>query len=83
VTANSWPINDRISDEGARMSRDATRKLNEAAEALMKDLDAACWTVKRIAEIQAKISQTMDECLEEISALFPKPEQLPPHPTND
>ena len=62
------------------MSGNATRKLNEATEAFMGDLVSARKTMMRIAQIQAKMSQTMDECLDEFRALFPGPEpqQLQP-----
>jgi hypothetical protein len=56
------------------MSGNATRKLNEATEAFMGDLVSARETMMRIAQIQAKMSQTMDECLAEFRALFPGPE---------
>jgi len=56
------------------MSGNATRKLNEATEAFMHDLEGARETMMRIAQIQAKMSQTMDECLDEFRALFPAPE---------
>ena len=52
------------------MSGNATRKLNEATEAFMGDLEGARETMMRIAQIQAKMSQTMDECLAEFRALF-------------
>jgi hypothetical protein len=42
------------------MSGQATRKLNEATEAFMNDLEGARWTMMRIAQIQAKMSQCMD-----------------------
>jgi hypothetical protein len=64
-----------ISGEGARMSGNATKKLNEAAEALMNDLDGARLTIKRIVEIQTKMSQCMDECLAEFGSLVSGPEQ--------
>ena len=60
---------------GARMSGQATRKLNEATEAFMNDLEGARWTMMRIAQIQAKMSQCMDECLTEFRDLFPIPEK--------
>jgi len=60
---------------GARMSGQATRKLNEATEAFMNDLEGARWTMLRIAQIQAKMSQCMDECLGEFRDLFPIPEK--------
>ncbi len=56
------------------MSGNATPKLNEATEAFMLDLEGARETMMRIAQIQAKMSQTMDECLAEFRALFPPPE---------
>ena len=56
------------------MSGNATRKLNEATEAFMHDLEGAREIMMRIAQIQAKMSQTMDECLAEFRALFPAPE---------
>ena len=56
------------------MSGNATRKLNEATEAFMGDLEGARETMMRIAQIQAKMSQTMDECLAEFRSLFPAPE---------
>jgi len=56
------------------MSGNATRKLNEATEAFMHDLEGAREIMMRIAQIQAKMSQTMDECLAEFRALFPPPE---------
>ncbi len=56
------------------MSGNATRKLNEATEAFMLDLEGARETMMRIAQIQAKMSQSMDECLAEFRALFPAPE---------
>ena len=56
------------------MSGNATRKLNEATEAFMLDLEGARETMMRIAQIQAKMSQTMDECLAEFRELFPAPE---------
>lgn len=49
----------------------------------MKDLDGARWTIQRIVETQSKMSQCMDECLAEISALFPNLEQPPLKPTNN
>ena len=62
------------------MSGNATRKLTEATDAFMHDLEGARETMMRIAQIQAKMSQTMDECLAEFRALFPGPEpqQLQP-----
>jgi len=60
---------------GARMSGQATRKLNEATEAFMNDLEGARWTMMRIAQIQAKMSQCMDECLTEFRDLFPIPDK--------
>jgi hypothetical protein len=36
----------------------------------------------RIAQIQAKMSQTMDECLAEFRALFPGPEPQQLQPTH-
>ena len=56
------------------MSGNATRKLNEATEAFMGDLEGARETMMRIAQIQAKMSQAMDECLAEFRSLFPAPE---------
>jgi hypothetical protein len=56
------------------MSGNATRKLTEATDAFMHDLEGARETMMRIAQIQAKMSQTMDECLAEFRALFPAPE---------
>ena len=53
------------------MSGNATRKLNEATEAFMGDLVSARETMMRIAQIQAKMSQTMDECLAEFREMFP------------
>ncbi len=64
------------------MSGNATRKLNEATEAFMGDLVSARETMMRIAQIQAKMSQTMDECLAEFRALFPAPEPQQLQPTN-
>ena len=63
------------------MSGNATRKLTEATDAFMHDLEGARETMMRIAQIQAKMSQTMDECMDEFRALFPVPQQL--QPTND
>ena len=63
------------------MSGNATRKLNEATEAFMGDLVSARETMMRIAQIQAKMSQTMDECLAEFRALFPGPEPQQLQPT--
>ena len=60
------------------MSGNATKKLNEATEAFMHDLEGARETMMRIAQIQAKMSQCMDECLAEFRALFPDPQQLQP-----
>jgi hypothetical protein len=62
------------------MSGNATRKLTEATDAFMHDLEGARETMMRIAQIQAKMSQTMDECMDEFRALFPAPEpqQLQP-----
>jgi hypothetical protein len=62
------------------MSGNATRKLTEATDAFMHDLEGARDTMMRIAQIQAKMSQTMDECLAEFRALFPplEPQQLQP-----
>jgi len=57
--------------------------LNEATEAFMGDLEGARETMMRIAQIQAKMSQCMDECLAEFRALFPNPEQPPLQPIND
>jgi hypothetical protein len=65
------------------MSGNATRKLNEATEAFMGDLEGARETMMRIAQIQAKMSQTMDECLAEFRELFPTPEPQQLQPTND
>lgn len=65
------------------MSGNATTKLNEATEAFMADLEGARETMMRIAQIQAKMSQCMDECLGEFRALFPTPEQQPLKPMND
>ena len=65
------------------MSGNATRKLNEATEAFMFDLEGARETMMRIAQIQAKMSQTMDECMDEFRALFPTPEPQQLQPTND
>jgi len=56
------------------MSGNATRKLNEATEAFMLDLENARETMMCIAQIQAKMSQCMDECLAEFRALLPAPE---------
>ena len=64
------------------MSGNATRKLNEATEAFMHDLEGARETMMRIAQIQAKMSQTMDECLVEFRALFPAPEPQQLQPPN-
>jgi len=64
------------------MSGNATRKLNEATEAFMGDLEGARETMMRIAQVQAKMSQTMDECLAEFRALFPTPEQQQLDQTN-
>jgi hypothetical protein len=64
------------------MSGNATRKLNEATEAFMGDLEGARETMMRIAQIQAKMSQTMDECLAEFRALFPAPEPQQLQPPN-
>jgi len=60
---------------GARMSGQATKKLHEATEAFMHDLEGARWTMMRVAQIQAKMSATMDECLGEFRDMFPTPEQ--------
>ncbi len=57
------------------MSGQATKKLNEATEAFMHDLEGARWTMMRVAQIQAKMSATMDECLGEFRDMFPTPEQ--------
>ena len=57
------------------MSGQATKKLNEATEAFMHDLEGARWTMMRVAQIQAKMSATMDECLGEFRDMFPNPEQ--------
>lgn len=57
------------------MSGQATKKLNEATEAFMNDLEGARWTMMRIAQIQAKMSQCMDECLSEFRDLFPIPDK--------
>ena len=65
------------------MSGNATNKLHEATEAFMNDFEGARETMIRIAQIQAKMSQCMDECLEEFRALFPIPEQQQLNPTND
>ena len=64
------------------MSGNATRKLNEATEAFMLDLEGARETMMRIAQIQAKMSQTMDECMAEFRALFPMPEPQQLQPAN-
>ena len=64
------------------MSGNATRKLNEATEAFMHDLEGAREIMMRIAQIQAKMSQTMDECLAEFRALFPAPEPQQLQPPN-
>ena len=64
------------------MSGNATRKLTEATDAFMHDLEGARETMMRIAQIQAKMSQTMDECLAEFRALFPGPEPQQLQPTN-
>ena len=64
------------------MSGNATRKLNEATEACMGDLVSARETMMRIAQIQAKMSQCMDECLVEFRALLPAPEPQHLLPTN-
>ncbi len=64
------------------MSGNATRKLNDATEAFMGDLEGARQTMMRIAQIQAKMSRTMDECLAEFRALFPPPEPQQLQPTN-
>jgi len=53
------------------MSGQGTRKLHEATEAFMDDLEAARWTMMRVAQIQAKMSQCMDECLGEFREMFP------------
>ena len=58
------------------MSGQATKKLNEATEAFMHDLEGARWIMMRVAQIQAKMSQCMDECLGEFRDMFPTPEQL-------
>jgi hypothetical protein len=60
---------------GARMSGQGTRKLHEATEAFMDDFEGARWTMMRVAQIQAKMSATMDECLGEFRDMFPNPEQ--------
>lgn len=65
------------------MSGQATRKLNEATEAFMNDLEGAREIMMRIAQIQAKMSQCMDECLSEFRDLFPTPEQQQLNRTND
>lgn len=65
------------------MSGNATNKLHEATEAFMNDFEGARETMIRIAQIQAKMSQCMDECLAEFRALFPTPVHEPLHPTND
>ena len=57
------------------MSGHATKKLNEATEAFMHDLEGARETMMGVAQIQAKMSQCMDECLGEFRDMFPKPEQ--------
>ena len=49
---------------------------------LINDLDGARWTIKRIAEIQTKMSQCMDECLAEFRALVPGPDQQQMNPMN-
>lgn len=49
-----------------------THKLNDATEAFMNDLEGARFTMMRIAQIQAKLSACMDECLTEFRALFPQ-----------
>jgi len=64
------------------MSGNATKKLNEAAEALINDLDGARRTIKRIVEIQTKMSQCMDECLAEFGELVPGPDQQQLNPTD-
>ena len=71
-----------ISNEGARMTRNATRKLNEVAEAFENDFEGARDTIMRVAQIQAKMSQCIDECLAEFRALFPTPEQQQLNPTD-
>jgi len=57
------------------MSRQGTRKLHEATEAFMHDFEGARWTMMRVAQIQAKMSQCMDECVGEFRDMFPTPEQ--------
>ena len=64
------------------MSGQGTRKLHEATEAFMDDFEGARWTMMRVAQIQAKMSQCMDECLAEFRALFPTPEQQQLDQTN-
>jgi hypothetical protein len=64
------------------MSGQATKKLNEATEAFMHDLEGARWTMMRVAQIQAKMSATMDECLGEFRDMFPTPEPQQLQPTN-
>ncbi len=64
------------------MSGNATRKLTEATDAFMHDLEGARETMMRIAQIQAKMSQTMDECMDEFRALFPAPEPQQLQPTD-
>ena len=65
------------------MSGQATRKLNEATEAFMHDLEGAREIMMRIAQIQTKMSQCMDGCLVEFRDLFPIPEKQPLNPTNN
>jgi len=64
------------------MSGNATKKLNEATEAFMNDREGARWTIRRIVEIQARMSQCMDECLAEFRDLFPIPEKQRLNPTD-
>jgi hypothetical protein len=65
------------------MSGQATRKLHEATEAFMTEFEGARDVMIRIAHVQAKLSQGMDECLAEFHALFPSPVQQPLRTTND
>ena len=65
------------------MSGQTTRKLHEATEAFMTEFEGARDVMIRIAHVQAKLSQCMDECLVEFHALFPSPAQQPLRPTND
>ncbi len=64
------------------MNGQGTRKLHEATEALMHDFEGARWTMMRVAQIQAKMSQCMDECLAEFRDLFPGPEKQRMNPTD-